>query len=748
MVKVRQDYPIQADGRLNIKQWIEQSKQPIWTDKQQVTQALELAQQLSESQSNTFKSLLNSLDMGLEMAQILIDLRLDQTSIVAAILYRCVREEKISLEQIQQQFGTEVAHLIEGVLRMAAISQVLSEARHSKLIKQQNQVENIRKMLVAMIDDVRVALIKLSERTAAIRGVKDGSEQQKRKVALEVFNIYAPLAHRLGIGHLKWELEDLAFRYLEPENYKQIAQLLDEKRLVRQAYIKALIERIQTSMTSANIDADISGRAKHIYSIWRKMQRKNIGFFEVYDVRAVRILVPKQADCYTALGIIHSLWRHVPNEFDDYIANPKENGYQSLHTAVIGPEGKVLEVQIRTHDMHADAELGVCAHWLYKGTDTDEKDRSYEDKISWLRQVLEWHDEMGDISQLAQDLKADFAPDRIYLFTPKGHILDLPPKATPLDFAYHVHTQVGHRCRGAKVNGRIVPLTYLLKTGEQVEILTHKQPQPSRNWLAGGSGYIYTARARAKVIHWFKQQDYSQNLEEGRQLLHKELKRLALGEPKLQPIAQRMNVKTVDDLYAAIGAGDVRLGQVIQAVLKQLGNEQHPINEQQKLVFSSIQPKTPSVQTDNEIHVLGVGKLLTHFASCCEPQVNEPITGFVTKGKGVQVHKSDCENIQNLQRQQPERIVQVSWGKKQTQSYPLELHIEAFDRQGLLRDISQTLSVYGVNILSLQSRSEREDHTTFLDISCEITQLEQASQIMNQLLELPNIIFVQRVKST
>lgn len=745
MVKVREEHPLLKDGRLDINAWVEQFKdEQQWSDLDQVIRALKLAQELAPIKTDESASILNSLDMGLEMVQILIGLRLDQTSIVAAILYRCVREEKISLELIEQQFGEEVAKLIKGVLRMAAISKIRNESDYTKLLKQKNQVDNIRKMLVAMIDDVRVALIKLAERTVAIRGVKDGTERQKRKVALEVFNIYAPLAHRLGIGHLKWELEDLAFRYLEPDAYKKIASLLDEKRLARQAYIKDLTKRIQTSMSSAGIEADISGRAKHIYSIWRKMKRKNISFSEVYDIRAVRILVNKLSDCYTALGIVHSLWRNVPNEFDDYIANPKENGYQSLHTAVVGPEGKVIEIQIRTHDMHADAEFGVCAHWLYKGTDIEHKDRSYEDKISWLRQVLEWHDELGDISQIVQDLREDFTPDRIYVFTPDGHVMDLPPKATPLDFAYRVHTEIGHRCRGAKVNGRIVPLTYLLNTAEQVEILTHKQAQPSRNWLARGAGYIYTARARAKVMHWFKVQDRDKNIDEGRQLLHKELQKLALNEPPLKDIALRMNVKTVEDLYAAIGAGDLRLGQVIHAILKQTGEDSPSFELQKGLPFDKEQKDKPSKQED--IHVLGVGNLLTHLAPCCQPNSNDAITGFVTLGRGVQIHKSDCENIQNLQSQHPERIVQVSWGKKPEHLYVLELQIEAFDRHGLIRDISQVLSKESADILALNTRSNKEDNSTNINISCEIKSIQKVSELMDTLLELPNITSVQRVK--
>ncbi|MEE3214774.1 MAG: HD domain-containing protein, partial [Pseudomonadota bacterium] len=427
--------------------------------------------------------------------------------------YRAVREKLIQPEQVAKRFGDEVARLIQGVLQMAAISNTQTSTPG---LQQQDQQDNLRKMLVNMIDDVRVALIKIAERTCALRQVRDAPREKQVRVAREVFDIYAPLAHRLGIGHLKWELEDLSFRYLHEDDYKTVARQLAEKRLDRDRYIQEVVDTLKTLMSAQGIhDFQVDGRAKHIFSIWRKMKRKRIDFSQVHDVRAVRILVPSVQDCYTMLGIVHSRWHTVPDEFDDYIANPKKNGYQSLHTAVIGPENKVLEIQIRTFAMHEEAELGVCAHWRYKGHDTNARSDSYEEKIAWLRQVLEWHEEVGEFGDLREGLTSDVAPDRIYVFTPDGHVIDLPRVATPIDFAYRVHTEVGHRCRGAKVNGRIVPLTYKLKTGQQVEILTANKSAPSRDWLNPNLGFVRTSRARAKIQSWFKHQARDQNVEEG-----------------------------------------------------------------------------------------------------------------------------------------------------------------------------------------------------------------------------------------
>ena len=469
MVQVRAHQPINDDGSINLEAWLTHvlSVDPA-LEHDALLEACEFARE-AEQQANAAQNLwsegASSFRAGLEIAEILADLKLDQDSLVAAVIYRGVREGKVTLAAVHQRFGAVVAKLVDGVLRMAAISASLNP-RDSLVLGSQAQVENLRKMLVAMVDDVRVALIKLAERTCAIRAVKHADDEKRQRVAREVFDIYAPLAHRLGIGHIKWELEDLSFRYLEPEQYKQIAKLLHERRLDREQYINEVMSHLRLELEATGVKADISGRAKHIYSIWRKMQKKGLQFSQIYDVRAVRVLVPEMRDCYTALGIVHTLWRHIPKEFDDYIANPKENGYRSLHTAVLGPGGKVLEVQIRTHAMHEEAELGVCAHWRYKGTDVKSGSNHYEEKISWLRQVLEWHEELGDIGGLAEQLRVDIEPDRVYVFTPDGHAIDLPKGATPLDFAYRVHTEIGHNCRGAKINGRIVPLTYSLQTGE------------------------------------------------------------------------------------------------------------------------------------------------------------------------------------------------------------------------------------------------------------------------------------------
>ena len=541
MVQVRALQPINTDGSINLEGWLDHvlGMDPA-LDRDALKQACEFAR-AAEQQANAAQNLwsegTSSYQTGLEIAEILADLKLDQDSLVAAVIYRGVREGKIQLAEVHQLFGPVVAKLIEGVLRMAAISASLNP-RESLVLGTQTQVENLRKMLVAMVDDVRVALIKLAERTCAIRAVKNADDDKRHRVAREVFDIYAPLAHRLGIGHIKWELEDLSFRYLEPEQYKQIAQLLHERRLDREQYIQNVVQQLKDELTATGIHPEIDGRAKHIYSIWRKMQKKGLQFSQIYDVRAVRVLVPEVRDCYTALGIVHTLWRHIPKEFDDYIANPKENGYRSLHTAVLGPEGKVLEVQIRTQAMHEEAELGVCAHWRYKGTDVNSSSNHYEEKIAWLRQVLEWHEELGDIGGLADQLRVDFEPDRVYVFTPDGHAIDLPKGATPLDFAYRVHTEIGHNCRGAKINGRIVPLNYSLQTGEQVEIITSKHGSPSRDWLNPNLGYITTSRSRAKIVHWFKLQARDQNVAAGKALLERELGRLDLPPVDFDKLAE------------------------------------------------------------------------------------------------------------------------------------------------------------------------------------------------------------------
>lgn len=746
MVQVRAHQPINLDGSINLEAWLDHtlSVDPA-LDREALKAACEFAREV-EQQANAAQNLWaegnSSFQTGLEIAEILADLKLDQDSLVAAVIYRAVREGKTTLKAVQEKFGPVVAKLIEGVLRMAAISASLNP-RDSLVLGSQAQVENLRKMLVAMVDDVRVALIKLAERTCAIRAVKHADDEKRHRVAREVFDIYAPLAHRLGIGHIKWELEDLSFRYLEPEQYKQIAKLLHERRLDREQYIADVMNQLRTELTATGIKADISGRAKHIYSIWRKMQRKGLQFSQIYDVRAVRVLVPEVRDCYTALGIVHSLWRHIPKEFDDYIANPKENGYRSLHTAVIGPDGKVLEVQIRTQAMHEEAELGVCAHWKYKGTDAKGGSDHYEEKMAWLRQVLEWHEELGDIGGLAEQLKVDIEPDRVYVFTPDGHAIDLPKGATPLDFAYRVHTQIGHNCRGAKINGRIVPLTYSLHTGEQVEIITSKNGAPSRDWLNPNLGYITTSRARAKIVHWFKLQDREQNVAAGKAMLERDLARLALAAVDFAKLAEKCNLKSVEDMYAALGAGDLRLAHAVNLAQQQVEPERG--NEQLELIPRRATAPRPGKRGD--IQIQGVGNLLTQMAGCCQPLPGDPIVGYITVGRGVSIHRQDCASVLQLAGREPERIIQVSWGPVPVQTYPVDIVIKAYDRSGLLRDVTQVLLNERINVLAVNTRSNKEDNTASMLLTIEIPGLDALSRLLARISQLPNIIEARRNRS-
>ncbi len=492
------------------------------------------------------------------------------------------------------------------------------------------------------------------------------------------------------------------------------------------------------------IDGEVTGRAKHIYSIWRKMQRKNIEFNQVYDVRAVRILVPKSRDCYAVLGIVHGLWRNIPHEFDDYIASPKPNGYRSLHTAVFGPDGKVLEIQIRTFDMHEEAELGVCAHHLYKGTDTKSSSDAYEDKIAWLRQVLEWHDGLGETEGFGEMLRGDVVQDRLYIFTPDGHVIEMPKGSTPVDFAYRVHTEIGHRCRGAKINGRIVPLNRRLQTGDQVEVMTGAEERPRRDWLNVNLGFVTTARARAKVAHWFKLQAKEQNADAGKQIVTKEFKRLAIDQEELdmQLISTEVNLKSVEDLFAALGAGDIRLSQIINAAQKQILADEP--EEQLDLAL----PESASSENQPEgIRIRGVGNLLTTMASCCKPVLGDPISGYITQGRGVSVHREDCNNLIQLQEKEPERIIEVDWGEEGENTYPVDIYIEAFDRSGLLRDVMLVLAAEDLNIIAANTLSDKRENMARLTLTVEISSLDLLGKIMDKINQVPNVMEVHRQRT-
>ncbi len=747
MVKVREDYIENAGDENAIEQWLAKiTAITNFDDIEKVRRACLTSMDIKAKAVE--KDLVwalehNSFKIGLEMAQILVELELDQNAIIAAILYRAVREGKVSIDVIRQDFGSEIAKLIEGVARMAAISSKHSPLKGSVLGQTQGQIDNVRKMLVTMIDDVRVVLIKLAERTCAIRAVKDASTEKRQRVAREVFDIYAPLAHRLGIGYIKWELEDLSFRYLHTSAYMKIAKLLDERRIDRESFVKRVTSKLELELENAHIHGSVEGRSKHIYSIWRKMRRKHLDFSEIYDIRAFRILVPSDQDCYAVLGVVHSLWRHIPYEFDDYIANPKENGYRSLHTAVIGPEGKVMEVQIRTKEMHEEAELGVCAHWRYKGTDVKSRSSGYEDKISWLRQVLEWQEEVGDASEIADQLSADVGADRIYVFTPNGHVVDLPTGATSVDFAYRVHTEVGHACRGAKVNGRIVPLTYSLRTGEQVQILTSNNPAPSRDWLNPSLGYLQTSRSRAKVIHWFKAQDRSQNIIDGRALLDDELKRLSIGDVSYKELTEQTHFNEPDDMFAAIGAGDSKPTHIAHVAQKLLQPKE------QQLSLRLHEPKEGQANTGkkDDIHIKGVGRLLTNIANCCQPVPGDPITGYITVGRGVSIHRQDCMNLLQLEDMEPNRIIEVSWGGTEDTAYSVNIEIQAYDREGLLRDITIVLANEQTNVTGINSYSDQQENVATITIVMEVTNLEILGRVLAKIKQLPNIIDVRRKRN-
>jgi len=747
MVKVREDYIEDSGGEAAIDQWLEKiSKIVDFGDINKVRRACTTSLQIeaqSVQEDRVWAKEHNSFKIGLEMAQILIELELDQNAIIAAILYRAVREGKVALETIQNDFGEETAKLIKGVMQMAAISATHKPFKGSVLGQSQGQIDNVRKMLVTMIDDVRVVLIKLAERTCAIRAVKDARPEKRQRVAREVFDIYAPLAHRLGIGYIKWELEDLSFRYLHSSAYMKIAKLLDERRVDRDSFVKRVTSKLELELENAHIEGEVEGRSKHIYSIWRKMRRKNLDFSEIYDIRAFRILVPSDQDCYAVLGVVHSLWRHIPYEFDDYIANPKENGYRSLHTAVIGPEGKVMEVQIRTPAMHEEAELGVCAHWRYKGTDVKSRSSGYEEKINWLRQVLEWQEEVGDASEIAAQLSSDVGEDRIYVFTPNGHVVDLPNGATPVDFAYRVHTEVGHACRGAKVNGRIVPLTYLLHTGEQIHILTSNKAMPSRDWLNPSLGYIQTSRSRAKLVHWFKMQDRSQNIIDGRILLEDELKRLSIGDILFSELLEHTQFSSVDDLFAGIGAGDVKpthIAHVAQKILQ-------PKEQQLDLRLHQPQDRQTNDAGRDDIRIKGVGRLLTTIAKCCQPVPGDPITGYITVGRGVSIHRQDCMNLLQLEDMEPNRIIEVSWGYEADTAYGVHIEIQAYDREGLLRDITTVLANEKANLTGVNSFSDPQDNIATITIAMEVTNLDILGRVLAKVKQLPNILDARRKRN-
>ncbi len=730
MVSVRKSHQVVS---VDFKHWL--AEQAFVEIKQQALEAV------WKIVSPYFQQQETSLLKSMEMVEILSNLNLDSDSLSAAFLIPLVDEKLITKEFIEEHFSKSISMLCQGVEKMAAI----------KGLKQQENagnVDNIRRMLLAMVEDVRAVVIKLAERLCNLREQKNNDEETRVLAAKESASIYAPLANRLGIGQLKWELEDISFRYLHPQVYKKIAKLLDETRLERERYMSDFVETLNQQLESLQISGSVYGRPKHIYSIWKKMQQKSLDFEQLFDVRAVRIVVDKVQSCYSALGAVHTQWRHLPKEFSDYVATPKPNGYQSIHTVVIGPEGKSVEVQIRTQQMDDDAELGVAAHWRYKEGNAKGKTNNFDDKVGWLRKILQWQDDVAESGELLDELRSQVFEDRIYVFTPSGDVIDLPMGATPLDFAYYIHSNVGHCCIGAKVFGKIVPFTYRLKTGDQVEVLTSKQPNPSRDWLNPNLHYIYSSRARAKVQHFFKLQDRDKHLAQGKNLLDLALAKLSqfsVNQNQLKEAAIHFNVKTIDDLYAAIGSGNARLQQVIN-YFKQRKDKLSPVPELdlQSLVKEPDVSKN-TTSDNNGITVSGVGNLLTHMAKCCSPVPGDAIAGFITQGRGISVHRADCEQLANALNQQPERQVEVQWGVDDKQSYQASAQIIASDRQGLFRDISTIIANEKVSIIGIESHSDNAKQTMSMNVKMEVTSSELLTRVLDKLQQLDDVVQVKRL---
>ena len=646
-----------------------------------------------------------ALDRALGTATILAGLKLDADSIRSALLLPLTIAKVFDAPDIQERFGADVATLVAGVDRMGDIRAAPATGDKEERAA---QAENLRKMLLAMVEDIRVVLIKLAERTQALRAMTAASAPQRVASAREVLDLFAPLANRLGVWQLKWELEDLSLRALEPDTYKSIARMLDERRIDRQHNIEDVLATLKAELSAADIAAEITGRPKHIYSIWNKMQRKQVGIEALYDIRAVRVLVESVKDCYAALGIVHHRWTPLAGEFDDYIARPKANNYRSLHTAVIGPDDKPLEVQIRTRDMHQHSEYGVAAHWRYKegGHKAARADPAFDEKIAWLRQVLDWKDAVADSGDWLSAFKESLFTDSIYVLTPQGKVMDLPRGATPVDFAYAVHTNLGHRCRGAKVNGQMVSLHHVLDNGQRVEIITVKQGGPSRDWLNADLGYVTSSRARTKVRQWFKAQQHDETVAQGRVMVERELARLGHTALKLETVAAKAGFADTEEFFAAFARDDINSKQVQAAIHAVAAPAAAPVIDAPAVATR----QSKASGAGSGILVVGVDRLLTGLARCCKPAPPDPIVGFVTRGKGVSIHRATCSNVTRMRANEPERFITADWGAPRDEVFAVDVIFEAMDRQGLLRDISEVLSREKINVTAANTLT-RNLHT-------------------------------------
>lgn len=718
-----------ADGNVDIERWLKQIETKY--DDQEIAairRACAVVQADFDNDTTPIK--LSGINYGLEIANVLFMLNQDADAVTAGILYPTLLYSEISVTDLDEQFAPAVLKLLKDGLQMDSFGDMQKSTNLGQ------QIDNFRRMLLAMVDDTRLVLLKLAERVIFMRHIANAPKELQEFNSTRSLEVFAPLANRLGIMDIKWELEDLSFQCLQPKEYKAIARQLNERRIDRERFVQQLIGTLKNLLGQENIQASITGRAKHIYSIYRKMQRKEVGYDEIYDNSAIRVVVKNIEDCYKTLSIMHSHWQHVPHEFDDYIATPKANGYQSIHT-VITPENRNVEIQIRTQQMHNDNELGGAAHWMYKEGNTTEK--NYQNKIIWLRQLLDWQREMADSAEIPEEIKHGLTESRVYVFTPEGSVISLPKGATPLDFAYHVHTEIGHKCRGAKVNEKMVPLTYQLNLGDRIEILTGKEANPSRDWLNPQQGYLISSRAKAKIHSWFKKRDFDKNMTEGQSIFQRELKRFNLTSIDPEQLADRFHLKNANEVLAAIGAGDIRMPQ-LSGALQECIKKQQP--EKTEATTNKIEKK--SRKQPKGILVEGVTDLLTSIAYCCKPIPGESITGYVTVGRGITIHRNDCKNVLQAQQEHPDRLVTVSWGDVSKQNYVVDLVIEANNRPNLLRDLTKIISDESINIIGLNSYVNHLEDRTVVNLSIETTGHDQLIKIQNHLQSVENIISVKR----
>ena len=672
---------------------------------------------------------------GLDVADIVRTLDADDEVVIAAMLQPLLDARLLEQAAADRLFGADAAKLARNLGQLGEFGLGVDWRPEQGL--ESGQAEALRKMLLAVIGDVRLVVVRLAGQLQKMRAAKSLEPALQRQLAMETREVYAPLANRLGVWQLKWELEDLAFRYLQPADYKHIAAALNARRSERERYMEELQTLLRSELHDAGIDAVIEGRPKHIYSIWRKMQAKQLAFEQLMDVRAARVLVNTVAECYAALGVVHSLWQFIAGEFDDYIATPKDNLYRSIHTAVIGPGAQAVEIQIRTHEMHANSERGVAAHWRYK--EGGRVDQAYERKINQLRSLLAPTDSGDTPRDFLDRMRVDLFQDRIYVVSPKGEIVDVPVGGTPLDFAYQVHTDLGHRTRGAKVNGRIVALDYHLKNSETVEIITAKTAQPSRDWLSPQAGYLASPRHRNKVRAWFRKQNETQNKAEGRAMFDREIQRLGVGTPPVPELLSELKLASTEALHEALGLGDVSPAQMAGAI-------QRVLHAREARPERSASPKTPAASREPDIEVQGIGDLLSTYARCCKPVPPEAIVGYITVGRGVSIHAQSCANLRRLGHKSPARVLAVTWGKLAAKEFPVDIEVQAFDRRGLVRDVSAALADDKISILGMTTVTDKRDSVAHMQITISITGLPQLSQVLGRIAQLANVISARRKK--